>query len=340
MTIKHFIERKFVEVSPLTAITSIENDLLNENYAAIIDNGKFLGIITPADYLKSPKTHVADCFQEKPIVDQNDSLESTLALMKKTNSTILPVFGDGKFCGVVKLMIISEYFNEYNKDLQTTIDKQTQSLKKALDQKSILLHEIHHRVKNNLQLISSLIGLQRYYITDNKVQDFLRDLENRIVSMKTIHEHLYKNDNFSDIFLNDYFMTLVTEISKSYQKSSEKIKIVINTGSTKTSLNMAVTCGLIVTEIISNSFKYAFENRTDGEISISTEKISDEVCRLTIGDNGIGLPDTIDFDNTNTLGIKIIRTLVRQLNGTMKIDTSNGTKYIIDILKPVGINIV
>lgn len=198
----------------------------------------------------------------------------------------------------------------------------------TIREKEVLLQEVHHRVKNNLQVISSILNLQSSYVKDENSLKILRESQNRIKSMSFIHESLYHTGNFSQIEFSEYIYSLTTNLIHSY--SYEKSNIKLNTDFEKTflSLDQAIPCGLIVNEIISNALKYAFAPEEGGEIfcSIVTK---DNKIELRMGDNGIGMPSTIDYRNSDTLGLQLIYTLIEQLNATIDVDTESGTNYFI-----------
>ena len=202
--------------------------------------------------------------------------------------------------------------------LTKLVDKKTHNLKIALEEKQLLLKELNHRVKNNMQTIVSLIRLQNKKIKDEKIKDIFITIQNRINAMSHLHELLYNQDNISYINAYDYFTLLINELKSSYAND-----ININL-SIKTDLKVeqSVYCGLIVNELITNSFKYAFKDKK-GDINITLEKIDDSYL-LNINDNGVGY----DQDKqTSTLGLILVNTLSQeQLDGKIDIDSNNGVK--------------
>jgi two-component sensor histidine kinase/ligand-binding sensor domain-containing protein len=200
-------------------------------------------------------------------------------------------------------------------------------LKEALDEKEVLLKEIHHRVKNNLNVVASLLSLQSDLVVNPKDRELLHEAKNRVVTMARIHEKLYQSKNLADIEFGDYIRGVATQLFHAYnygnaslQISAEKIKFGVDT---------AIPCGLIINELISNSLKYAFPDGAHGMVFIEVRMSSNQEYEVIVGDTGIGFPASIDFRSTDTMGMTLITTLVRQLRGTIELESVNGTKFII-----------
>lgn len=197
----------------------------------------------------------------------------------------------------------------------------------ALNEKETLLKEVHHRVKNNLQIISSLLNLQSNQITDQKTRDVLRESQNRVRAMALIHEKLYQSYDLAQIDFAAYLKGLANFLAQSYRDNSSKVYVHTNAQNVKLEIDTAIPCGLIVNELVSNSLKYAFPENKAGEIEISCEQPSSGDYILLVRDNGIGLPPGFDLEKSSTLGIKLVSSLVQQLRGTMVIDNENGVCY-------------
>lgn len=208
------------------------------------------------------------------------------------------------------------------KRLTNEVNLRTQDLKNALDEKELLLKELNHRVKNNMQTIVSLIRLQSDEIEDEKLRDILLTIQNRISAMGHLHELLYRQDNIEYIDVYEYFELLIEEVKDSYDSYID-IHLEIKT---KLKMEQAIYCGLIINELITNSFKYAFTNKEEGNIFVSLKK-EDGIIRLIVSDDGIGY----DKDTpTNSLGLTLVNTLaVNQLRGDIKIESINGVKTMI-----------
>jgi len=203
-----------------------------------------------------------------------------------------------------------------------------EQLKESLREKEILLREIHHRVKNNMQVISSLLMLQEELSEDEKVIEMLKDSQNRIISMALIHEKLYRSENFSRIDLKEYIDDLVSGLFQSYGISEDKVALNINAENVLLGIDSAIPCGLIINELVSNSLKHAFPEDESGEINILIHSTDEDMIELSIGDNGIGIPEDLDFRRTESLGLRIVNVLVEnQLHGEITLNRDRGTKF-------------
>ena len=207
--------------------------------------------------------------------------------------------------------------------------KRTEKIKQSLREKEILLQEIHHRVKNNIQVISSLLNLQSQYTDDKKSKEMFKECQNRIRSMALIHEKLYKSENLADINFNEYITDLVNGLHKSYGINTITVTV---EGNAFLGIDSAIPCGLIINELVSNSFKHAFTDGK-GEIKIDIHSYTDTV-ELVVSDNGVGIPDDINFRESKSLGLRLVTILAEdQLNGTISLDRSGGTAFHITFRK-------
>jgi PAS domain S-box-containing protein len=203
-----------------------------------------------------------------------------------------------------------------------------QLIKEALKEKEILLKEVHHRVKNNLQIISSIINLQSTFVKDESSQDMLKDIQNRIKTMSFIHESLYQTKDFSSINFAEYVQNLAQNLTHSYRLYDKKIEIKVIAKPIFLNLDQSIPCGLIINELVTNAFKYAFKNKNEGEINISITQQNQTVF-VIVEDNGLGFPKEIDFKNTESLGLQLVVTLTEQLSGKIELETKKGTKFIL-----------
>ena len=199
-------------------------------------------------------------------------------------------------------------------------------IKFSLKEKDILLKEIHHRVKNNMQIISSLLNLQSNYIDDEIALDVLRESQNRVKTMGMIHEKMYQSNDFINIKFDEYILRLVSDLFYSYDIQEDHIKPVIEVEEVKLNIETGIPCGLIISELVSNSLKYAFPEGKTGKLKVSLKKYSNKY-ELTISDNGIGFPEDLKFKNTDSLGLQLVNSLVDQIDGEITLDTSQGTKF-------------
>jgi PAS domain S-box-containing protein len=201
-------------------------------------------------------------------------------------------------------------------------------IKESLREKEILLKEVHHRVKNNLQIISSILNLQSSYVRDENTLDILKESQNRIKSMSFIHESLYQNKNFSNILFSDYLRNLAENLVRSYQFTNKPVDLEFDIESVELNLDQAIPCGLIMNELITNSLKYAFRDTRNPAIRIMLHNRGQCVF-LKVSDNGVGLPAGLDFRNTESLGLQLVVTLVEQLDGKIELENIAGTSYLI-----------
>ncbi|MFP4124407.1 MAG: PAS domain-containing protein [Coleofasciculus sp.] len=228
-------------------------------------------------------------------------------------------------------------------------------IKASLIEKETLLKEIHHRVKNNLQIISSLLRLQARKLKAPEILELLQESQNRVQAMALIHEKLYHAENLSQINFGAYIQSLVDSLSRCYGAKQQGINFNLAIAPISLSIDTAIPCGLIINELVSNSLKYAFPDSRNGEICITLQTIKgtdeaeaevqadnltnatsdslssvepEQLC-LTICDNGIGFPDDLDFTHTSSLGLQLVCRLTKQLNGEITLDRNQGNRFII-----------
>ena len=214
------------------------------------------------------------------------------------------------------------YLQNANNNLEFKVQERTKELSSALQEKELLLREIHHRVNNSLQLISSLINIQASYIKDEKSIEFFKESQNRVKSISMIHEKLYQSKNLQKIDFSSYLSSIVINLFQVYVIDQEKIKYDLKCNNIKLNMETAIPCGLIITELITNSLKHAFGNE------ISVELYSEnETFNFIVKDNGIGFPEDLDFRNTESLGLQLVNLLVNQLDGTIELENKEGTEF-------------
>lgn len=202
-----------------------------------------------------------------------------------------------------------------------------EKVKGSLKEKEMLLREIHHRVKNNMQVVLSLLRLQSEYNNNEKCEITFNEIQNRIKSMILIHEKLYESKDLAKICFADYIRSLCKELFHSYGYSPSKISLDIEADDIALGIDAAIPIALIINELVSNSFKYAFTDRINGKIKIGFYHVNDFYTELEVSDNGLGLPENFDFKKTKTLGLHLVNTLVKQLNGEIELDRTEGTKF-------------
>ncbi|WP_298488264.1 sensor histidine kinase [uncultured Maribacter sp.] len=204
------------------------------------------------------------------------------------------------------------------------------TLSKKLLEKETLLKEIHHRVKNNLQTVSSLLSMQSRNMEDKELQTLLKGTQNRVISMSMIHEMLYMRNDLSKIEYKTYVQELSQYLIKSIKGIENKVKLTIDIPDIKLGIDTAIPLGLLINETITNALKYGIVDDSEGEIHIAIKKELHKEYVLIIGDNGVGFPETVNHKNTKSLGLKLIYSLTRQLKGSVIRDISKkGTNYII-----------
>jgi PAS domain S-box-containing protein len=199
----------------------------------------------------------------------------------------------------------------------------------ALKEKEVLLKEIHHRVKNNLQIVSSLLFLQASRTEQPGVVSALEESRNRIKSMALIHERLYQSSDFARIDMGAYTRNLVTDLQHSYKIEESAVRLTLNLESIPFDITEAIPCGLIVNELVSNALKHAFPKGKEGEIAIQLLRGTTNQVALTVSDNGIGFPAHVDFRKSPSLGLTLINSLVEQLEGAIELDQKGGSTFTI-----------
>jgi PAS domain S-box-containing protein len=205
--------------------------------------------------------------------------------------------------------------------------KAEEKINASLKEKEILLREIHHRVKNNLQVISSLLSLQSNALTDDTMREVFNESQNRIKSMALVHENLYQSENLASIDFREYIEALTSGLFQSYGGDADKITFSILMDDISLGIDTAIPCGLIINELVANSLKHAFPHGKKGEIKIELHSV-DDTLELIVSDNGRGIPGDIDFKKTESLGLKLVTVLAEdQLDGEITLDMEEGTTF-------------
>jgi len=217
-----------------------------------------------------------------------------------------------------------------NKKKKEQVAEQKQVIEKSLQEKEVLLREIHHRVKNNLQVVSSLLSLQSNYITDEHALGAVKESRDRVQSMALIHQYLYQENDLTGIDIRDYIAKLCDNLFHSYNIQTGKIKLLKELQPMTLDVDVVVPLGLILNELITNSLKYAFPDGRNGMIKIIIKEEADKL-KLAVYDNGVGSILTNEFNNEHTFGYKMIRAFLQKLKGEMNIYSEDGTKVDIEI---------
>lgn len=198
---------------------------------------------------------------------------------------------------------------------------------RSLSEKESLLREIHHRVKNNLQVISSLLNMQSREADDPQMLDVIKEGQSRVKAMSLIHQKLYQTSNLSEIDFEEYSTQLIDQLAALYKKKGLEVTKQITAKNIKLDIDTAIPLGLILNELISNCFKYAFEDLEKGEIQVSLERLSKEDLKLVVSDSGAGLPSHIDVTSIKSLGLKLVNILTKQLKGSLNFSSDHGARF-------------
>lgn len=213
----------------------------------------------------------------------------------------------------------------------TTQRKQAElAVQNSLAEKEVLLREIHHRVKNNMQVISSLLNLQAKSIEDARLSKVFRESQSRVRAMALIHEILYQSGNLGRIDLGEYVSKLATSLVRMYGTEPDRINLNIGAQDVTLGIDDTVPCGLVINELLSNSLKYAFRDGRTGEIGIDAAPVNNGEIKLVVHDDGVGIPAEVDIRNTDTMGMRLVVGLVEsQLGGRVDLDRDHGTRFTI-----------
>jgi two-component sensor histidine kinase len=208
--------------------------------------------------------------------------------------------------------------------------KAEEQIEKSLKEKEVLLREVYHRVKNNMQIITSLLNLQSRYARDGAYREMFRESHNRIKSMSLVHEKLYQSKDLSTIDFKEYIKDIAKGLFLSYGANKGKIALVMDINNISIDINTAIPCGLIINELVTNSLKHAFPGGKEGEIKISIHSMNENTIELVVGDNGTGISGDVDFRTTESLGLQLVTMLAEnQLHGEIILDRSKGTEFTI-----------
>jgi len=281
--------------------------------------GKPLDVLLPDRLVKLHREHIHD-FAGSPVTARRMGERNDI-LGRRKNGIEFPAEAS-----ISKVRVLDR--NMYTVILRDVTDRVAadEKIKTSLREKEALLKEIHHRVKNNLQVVSSLLGLQSRVVTEDQTRKMFQESQNRIHSMALLHESLYQSNNLSRVDFPEYIRQLASHLFHSYGVAAERIHLRTNLDSLYLNLDAAVPCGLIINELISNSLKYAFPGGREGEVRIELHEHSDGMARLVVADNGIGLRSDIDWVTARTLGLRLVRTLAEQLGAKIEVQSNAGTE--------------
>jgi len=282
--------------------------------------GRHLSMLIPNRFHDSHRKHVKKFGKSGPVSKRmNDRSEITgkrkdgTEFLAEANISQVTVLGEKIY--TVVLRDISE---------RKIFEKRLQD---SLSEKETLLREIHHRVKNNLQVISSLFTMQKLSTEDPDRLNLIQESQHRIQSMALIHEKIYQSEDLSRVRFDEYIRELVTDIFQSYEVYPGKIKLHFEMKPLSVHVDMAIPCSLILNELTSNTLKYAFPGESTGKMLIRIEEKPTKQLHLLFEDNGVGLPDSIEIKNVESLGLRLVRLLTRQLKGKLELKREAGTSF-------------
>lgn len=291
-----------------------ENLLLIKNYNDSISN------IQQLKLLKSTELNYVIEENEREVLEKNKIIK------EKENTIFLIVI-----IGLSTLLIGSFFFIRINRKKRIEIEKmnldiaqKNSTIKSSLKEKEILLKEIHHRVKNNLQIISGILDIQNFSIKEPEIKAILNEGQNRIQSIALLHKTMYQNQNFSAVNFKQYLNELITYSKQSNYSLNKNIDIKINVDTIQLEIDYAVPLGLIINELINNAYKHAFKNFENGLIIIELKEHQNNNYSLLFKDNGNGFPENFDINKLNSVGFELINGLTKQLNGKISITNENG----------------
>ena len=228
---------------------------------------------------------------------------------------------------------LEDRVNERTLELQEEVlehERSKDRIAASLKEKETLLKEVHHRVKNNLQIITSLLSLQAGEIADSETHEMFRDSMGRVKSMALIHERLYQSENLAEVEFADYVDSLMTFLMSTVTGNLGRITLTNHVKDIVLPVDIAVPCGLIINELVTNTLKYAFPYKQSGEVSVSCTTDGNNGYSLSVCDNGVGLPDEIDLQSIESLGMRLVQSLTEQLDGKLTLNADQGTQITIE----------
>ena len=297
-----------------------------EEYIAIRDTVYNKDMITAVEDLKQKYATEKREASIRNLNEQKTQAEESLKVAKRNNVLL------ALLTGLVLLSILMLSWLYRRKTIsENLLSEKSHALEKSLDEKKLLLKEIHHRVKNNLQTVSSLLSLQSNYIKDENVLDALKDGQNRVQSMALIHQNLYQEDDLQNIKVKTYFEKLIHRLYQSYQIDRNRIQLTMDVDDVKADIETIIPLGLITNELVSNVFKYAFSEAQEGRLFVALKRTTTSL-NLTVKDNGRGI-DPIILESENSFGYQMIKAFCQKLDAQLNINNKEGTEIMISINK-------
>jgi two-component sensor histidine kinase len=282
-----------------------------------------LGEITPAAYAMALGNILEDFGVEKlrledtqrAILNIADDGEAERVLLRESQRAVLNVLAD---LGAEKALL---------EETQIAVLRSEQTVRASLKEKEVLLKEIHHRVKNNLQVISSLLNLQARYLPDPAARAIFSQSQNRVQSIALVHERLYESADLSHVDFGKYVTVLLDNVFDTYDAAGRGIVNIIEVGDVHLTVDVAIPCGLIVNELVTNALKHAFPGGRAGTVRVSLSESLEGILDLTVQDDGVGMPAGVDPLNTVSLGLDLVVTFAEQLNAEVTITREKGTHF-------------
>lgn len=328
----------------MTALSSTEDKVKGFDAGAVDYVTK---PIQPAEVLARIKLHLQLRFMTQTLSRQNEVLTVEVEQRKAIQTRLRTI--NSKLEREAKERILAQTaLKELNLELEARVAKRTNllaqsnhklqqeiqerkqaetQLKNSLNEKEVLLKEIYHRVKNNLLVVSSLLEIQCSSIEDPEMIRILQNSQERIYSMALVHEQLYRSDNLQKIDISLYIKALLDNISTSHINSEEKINLIVDAQEINLNIETVNSCGLIINELITNALEHAFTEQEQGNIWLNLKYNAEGEIELIIKDDGRGMPSDFDFDDAESLGLRLVKILTRQLEGKLELDLSQGTCF-------------
>lgn len=270
--------------------------------------------------------------KEKEIAEKDVVLANTKIELQKQNTLRNALIGIALALGVIIFIIYRNRLRQArtNALLQRTNEEiihQKQIIEQSLKEKESLLREIHHRVKNNLQVISSLLNMQSYHLDDPGMISAIAEGQSRVKAMALIHQKLYQTDQLTEIDFQEYTEQLIQHLATAFGRPNRKVTSIVKGSDIKLDIDTAIPLGLILNELVTNAYKYAFKDEENGYLQVELSREQDEYFTLKVADNGQGLPQGFDEAKLNSLGLKLVRMLIEQLDGSLTIQNEGGTHF-------------
>ncbi|HEX7910510.1 MAG TPA: AAA family ATPase [Paraburkholderia sp.] len=296
-------------VTPRHLPTSILHHSIRTQERVLLDDASQPNPFSADEYLRSSRSRAVLCL---PLMKQ----AKLMGVLYLENELAPGVFTPPRIA-VLDLLASQAAISLENASLE---EKEA-----LLEEKEALLHEVHHRVKNNLQLISSLLNLQASRVTDKSVADLFADSRNRVRSMALVHENLYRAGNFARIAMATHVKNLCGHLARAFDMRQMGVDLQVEVDDVQLDMNRAVSCGLIINELVSNALKHAFPDGRGGCVRVELALVGEGRCRLSVADDGVGIAPEFSLDDADSLGLQLVHDLTHQLHGTLELSRTGGT---------------